>query len=103
MAPVRAADVRLKEMFAFILAVLLFASPAYARDAKQVRAFRAAHPCPATGKPSGPCPGWVVDHVVPLCLGGADTPANMQWQERQESLKKDVLEWRACALKVDSN
>jgi len=22
----------------------------------------------------------VVDHIVPLCAGGADAPSNMQWQ-----------------------
>ncbi|MBI3710324.1 MAG: HNH endonuclease [Proteobacteria bacterium] len=42
--------------------------------------FRKAHPCPATGKISGPCPGFVVEHIVPLSRGGADRPANMQWQ-----------------------
>ena len=42
--------------------------------------FRKAHPCPATGKTSGPCPGYVIDHVVALKNGGADAPSNMQWQ-----------------------
>ena len=32
-----------------------------------------------TGYPKGR-PGYVVDHIVPLECGGADTPANMQWQ-----------------------
>jgi len=85
-----------------LITILACPASASARVARQVRAFRAAHPCPATGKPSGPCPGWVVDHVIPLCLGGADAPANMQWQERQESLQKDVLERRACALMVST-
>ena len=27
-------------------------------------------------------PGWAVDHVKPLCAGGEDKPANMQWIDR---------------------
>lgn len=50
------------------------------RNATTRRHFVAAHPCPATGRPSGPCPGWIVDHIVPLRRGGADDPRNMQWQ-----------------------
>jgi hypothetical protein len=33
------------------------------------------------------CPGYVVDHIMPLCAGGADDPANMMWMSggrRQE-------------------
>ena len=37
-------------------------------------------PCPANGRSSGACPGYVVDHKVPLKRGGPDSPANMQWQ-----------------------
>jgi len=45
-----------------------------------VRKFRAAHPCPANGSLSGPCPGFVVDHVKPLAKGGLDTADNMRWR-----------------------
>lgn len=61
------------------------------------RAFQRDNPCPATGKPRGACPGWVVDHIVPLCGGGADAPENMQWQEREVSHQKDAIERRHCA------
>jgi hypothetical protein len=30
------------------------------------RAFVREHPCPATGKTSGACPGYVVDHIKAL-------------------------------------
>lgn len=42
-------------------------------------------------------PGFVVDHVLPLCAGGPDTPANMQWQRRAESKVKDRYEVALCA------
>jgi hypothetical protein len=41
------------------------------------------HPCPSTGLPSGACPGYRKDHVVPLACGGPDTVANLQWQISQ--------------------
>lgn len=45
-----------------------------------VRKFRATHPCPANGSLSGPCPGFVVDHVKSLAKGGLDTAGNMRWR-----------------------
>ena len=44
-----------------------------------------------TGYPNGR-PGYVVDHIVPLKRGGADTPANMQWQTIAEGKAKDKIE-----------
>lgn len=84
--------------FLLIIALwLAFSSVADARDSSQVRKFKKMNPCPATGKASGPCVGFVIDHVTPLCLNGADRPDNMQWQTRWESLEKDKLERAACA------
>lgn len=79
-----------------IAAILAFPLSAEARDRAQRAEFVREHPCPATGKTRGACPGWVVDHVVPLCAGGADAPGNMQWQERAASKLKDREEWRTC-------
>jgi 5-methylcytosine-specific restriction endonuclease McrA len=42
-------------------------------------AFVRMHPCPSTGLTRGTCPGWQVDHVIPLACGGCDSPSNMQW------------------------
>lgn len=50
-----------------------------ARSASEVRKFKLEHPCPATGLSTGPCPGWAVDHVIPLACGGCDSVENMQW------------------------
>jgi hypothetical protein len=47
---------------------------------------------PGAGKTAGACPRWVVDRVVPLKRGGADTPANMQWQTVADAKAKDRIE-----------
>lgn len=78
------------------VALLLAVTDASARDARQVRLFRHTHPCPATQSIKGACPGYVVDHIVPLCAGGADDTGNMQWQEYRVSLAKDKDERALC-------
>ena len=55
-------------------------------------AFERAHPCPSTGRSSGPCPGYVIDHITPLKRGGADDPSNMQWQTAADAKAKDKWE-----------
>lgn len=50
-----------------------------ARHASVLAAFKRAHPCPSNGKSSGPCAGWVLDHVVPLACLGQDSVSNLQW------------------------
>lgn len=50
--------------------------------------FRSQNPCPSTGRTSGSCPGWEVDHVIPLACGGADTPRNMQWLTQEANRRK---------------
>src|SRR5215510_2225240 len=59
------------------------------RNPQARRDFQKSHPCPSTGKTSGACPGYVVDHVRPLKRGGADAPSNMQWQTVQAAKEKD--------------
>lgn len=66
------------------------------RDPHQRALFVKSHPCPANGKARGACPGYVVDHILPLCAGGADHPRNMQWQTVAQAKKKDVLEAEQC-------
>ena len=44
-----------------------------------------------TGYPHGR-PGYVVDHIIPLKRGGADSPSNMQWQTIEEAKAKDKWE-----------
>jgi len=54
--------------------------------------FEHHHPCPSTGKTSGACPGYVIDHIVPLKRGGDDAPGNMQWQTRDAAKANDRWE-----------
>jgi hypothetical protein len=56
------------------------------------RQFQKANPCPSTGKATGKCPGYVIDHVVPLKRGGPDAPLNMQWQTLEAAKAKDKTE-----------
>jgi hypothetical protein len=58
--------------------------------------FQKMSPCPATGNTSGPCGGYVVDHKIPLCAGGADAASNMQWQTTAQAKIKDREERRQC-------
>ena len=62
------------------------------RDPAQRRAFVRQHPCPSTGRTSGACPGYVVDHVKALKRGGADRPSNMAWQTTADAKAKDRVE-----------
>jgi hypothetical protein len=55
-------------------------------------AFKREHPCPATQQPTGPCPGYIIDHVIALKRGGPDSPSNMQWQTVDEAKAKDRVE-----------
>lgn len=72
-----------------------------ARSATAVKHFKKAVACPATGLTTGRCPGYVVDHVYPLCACGADTPSNMQWQSLKDSKAKDLWERKLCNGSTD--
>ncbi len=67
------------------------------RSKAQKAAFQRENPCPSTGRTTGKCPGYVVDHVKALECGGADSPSNMQWQTVTDAKAKDKTEGQ-CRL-----
>lgn len=85
---------------AVIVLALLQCSDARAEATTRTReartAFVATQACPATGRHRGRCPGWIVDHVIPLCAGGADAPENMRWQTEERAHAKDRIEFQYC-------
>ena len=66
------------------------------RSESAKREFEAMHPCPSTGRASGPCHGYVIDHVMALACGGVDAPSNMQWQTKEQAKAKDKWERKGC-------
>lgn len=49
------------------------------RSRAVLRAFQRLYACPSTGKTTGPCPGWAINHTIPLACGGCDSVANLDW------------------------
>lgn len=67
------------------------------RSEEQKKVFKAHNACPSLHSYTlGSCPGYVVDHIWPLCAGGCDNPENMQWQTVKQSRAKDRLERILC-------
>lgn len=66
------------------------------RSSYQLYKFKKQHPCPATGQSYGKCPGYVIDHIIPLACCGVDRPSNMQWQTVADARAKDKIERKQC-------
>lgn len=72
-------------------------SGATMRSKKVIAKFKELYACPSNGNHSGACPGWAIDHVIPLACGGRDAVYNMQWlpatiKSASGSDKKDRFE-----------
>ena len=61
------------------------------RSTAVLNAFKRAHPCPANGQTSGACPGWAINHTIPLACGGCDSVANLDWMPDQ--IKSCAADW----------
>jgi hypothetical protein len=81
---------------AFLLLALPVLSQPIQRSQAEVRAFRAANPCPSTGKTKGPCPTHDADHKIPLCAGGEDKASNMHWLAKADHRWKTFVDVREC-------
>lgn len=55
-----------------------------------------ANPCPSTGKATGACPGWQVDHREALVCGGKDEVSNLQWLRTEDHRQKTKVEVKLC-------
>jgi hypothetical protein len=55
------------------------ATAATIRSSNAKADFKREHHCPINGHRYGPCPGYVIDYVVPLSCNGADAPSNMHF------------------------
>lgn len=88
--PLQAADIR------YCGSPLRDESGRIKRSTFVINEFKRVHPCPSTGLQSGSCPGWAIDHVIPLACGGCDAIENMQWLpysiKRGHELAKDKWE-----------
>lgn len=49
------------------------------RDRQMPSRFAKTWPCPSTGKNEASCPGWAIDHIIPLACGGCDLSYNAAW------------------------
>ena len=96
MNPCIAWPARVLLTFTAILIPLAAAAADPQRSLKAEVLFRLAHPCPATGQPYGGCAGYVIDRIIPRICGGAEDPANMQWQTIAEAKAKDKWERIGC-------
>jgi len=83
-------------MIRLLLILLLSATLALASDtntvAKVHRSSTVRHQFMVqTGYPHGR-PGYIIDHIIPLKRGGADSVTNMQWQTVADAKAKDRWE-----------
>jgi len=68
----------------------------YPRDPAVTRLFTLTVPCPSTGETGHRCPGFIRDHLIPLCAGGADAVSNLWWEGAARAAEKDRHELQLC-------
>lgn len=83
-------------LIALLAAALALPAAAEERSLRAEVLFRLANPCPATGQAYGPCKGYVIDRVIPHVCGGAEEPANMQWQTLAQARAKSRWDRIGC-------
>jgi hypothetical protein len=86
----------LKWLAWLLAAVIASAHATPGRNLAERAAFVRVNPCPETGARSGACPGWQVDHSIPLCAGGPDHRSNMAWLSLADHKFKTFVDVREC-------
>ncbi len=84
-----------------LLAVAVSPAPTFAkakRSTVERHAFVKAVACPATDRHRLPCPGYQIDHITPLCAGGADHRNNMQWLTIEDHKAKTRGDVKSCKV-----
>ena len=56
-----------------------------------LREFARIFPCPSTLQPVPSCPGWAIDHTIPLAVRGYDSVANLTWLP--DEIKSCGMDW----------
>lgn len=85
-------------LFSMAIAVIPVSATAKIHRSKAaLRAFVNQNACPSTGLHRLPCKDYIIDHIKALACGGADNPANMQWQTCSDAKEKDKWERIGCA------
>jgi hypothetical protein len=83
--------------FVLCVALAAMASASAGDRSRTLRAeFQRLHPCPGTGAPRGPCPGYQVDHIEALVCGGRDELRNLQWLATGPHKEKTRVEVKLC-------
>lgn len=88
-----------KLKFLFVIALFVFYPQCDAKTLRRnaaINQFKRLNHCPSTGLGRGSCPGYIIDHIVPLACGGPDRPDNMQWQTIRAAKSKDKIERKQC-------
>ena len=86
-------------MHALLCLAMLLPTAAEARierSAAEVLAFKRQNPCPSTQLRRGACPGFQVDHKVPLKCDGLDKVLNLQWLTVKDHKAKTRAESKLC-------
>ena len=58
--------------------------------------FVQLNPCPANGRAVAACPGYIIEHAIPLCAGGRDTADNLVWRRASDARRREAVEQRYC-------
>ena len=86
----------LPALWAAALLLGIPSAPAAERSRTLRAEFMRLNPCPSTGKSSGACPGYQVDHREALICGGRDELDNLQWLGTEEHKAKTRVEVKLC-------